>query len=178
MKRYIHASDDGDYGYGFDSNGDPIDESTVDEMYRIASEILEHSELSQLDPWTTIDEDSFEYFASSPYINVSYVIPFDAFSDKIDINSFVDWDEVENLGVGTVDTKSGRYEIVVRFSIVVAGSQIEPAIEDILVKDSGHFNDYLSREYMQIIDEDKFCDYISDLAAPTVNEIFSTLSNI
>lgn len=180
MKRYIRSSDDADFGYGYDSNGGVISESTVDEMYRIAGEVLEQSNLAQLDPYTTIDEDSFEYFSSGTAWGayLKYEIDFDAFSDKIDINSFVDWDEVEDQKLLAVDTKSGRYEIVVRFGIFVDGSTIDAEVGDVLVKDGNRFDDYLAKVYMQILDSDRFCEYIKNLAEPVVDEIQSTLSNI
>ena len=81
--------EDEDYGYGFDSNGEAISESTVDELYRIAErEVLPTTELAKVDEYATIMEDTFEYYASSTYVGVTYTISATFDTDDIDVVSY------------------------------------------------------------------------------------------
>ena len=180
MKIYVKANDDFDYGYGFDSNGEAIDKSTVDEMYRIAGEILEQSELGRLDPYVTIDEDSFEYYATGSAWGayLEYGIRFDAHSSKFDFKSFFDWDKIEREQIAWADPDSESVLATVRFFIAVDGDTISADVEDITVTIDGRYSQYDTEKYQNILDLGRFSKDIQQLAEPVVDEIHATLSDI
>lgn len=178
MKIYIKANDDYDYGFGFD--GAAIDESTVDEMYRIAGEILDQSELAQLDPYVTIDEDSFKYYATGSAwgADLEYGIRFDAHSSKFDFKSFFNWGKIEREQISWADPDSENVLATVRFFIAVDGDTISADVEDITVTIDGLYSEYETENYQNILDMGRFSKDIQHLAEPVVNEIHATLSNI
>lgn len=180
MKIYIKANDDFDYDYGFDSNGEAIDESTVDEMYRIACEILDQSELAKLDPYVTIDEDSFKYYATGSAWGayLEYGIRFDAHSSKFDFKSFFDWGKIEREQIAWADPDSEDVLATVRFFIAVDGDTISADVEDIAVTIDGRYSQYETENYQNFLDLGRFSEDIRKLADPVVNEIHFTLSNI
>ena len=176
MKIYIKANDD----YGFDSNGEAIDESTVNELYRIAGDILDQSELAKLDPYVTIDEDSFKYYATGSAWGayLEYGIRFDAHSSKFDFKSFFDWDKIEREWISWIDPDSDNVLVTVRFFIAVDGDTISADVEDITATIDGRYSEYETENYQNILDMGRFGESIRQLAEPVVNEIHSTLSNV
>jgi hypothetical protein len=74
--------------------------------------------------------------------------------------------------------QSDKYEIKMRFYIAVKNNQMSVSVDDIEVYDDGQYNEYLSVEYDEILDKDALCDFVIDIAAPAVNEIFDTVTNL
>lgn len=177
MKIYVKANDDFDYGYGFDSNGEAIDESTVDEMYRIAGEILEQSELGQLDPDATIYEDSFKYFATGLAwgADLAYTIMMEISSDDLDLRKFyTDSDDSTMF----IDLNSNS-EVKMQFNIHVRrGNEIQVKLTQVDIYEGWRYTEYYDKNFYKLFDVEKICDYVKRLAEPVVNEIHSTLSNI
>lgn len=180
MKRYIRASESEyeDYGYGFTSNGDPITESDVEQLVLIANGILEHSKLAQFDEYVDIEDGSFDYNLSSPFASVKYTIIFDASSNDVDVNSFIDAAKADARKSWGVSLESDKYEVKMRFYIAVKNNQMSVSVDDIEVYENGRYNEYLSSEYDDILDKDALCDFVMDMAAPAVNEIFDTVTNL
>lgn len=177
MKIYVKANDDYDYGFGFDSNGEAIDESTVDEMYRIAGEILDQSELAQLDPYVTIYEDSFKYYATGSAwgADLAYTIMTEVSSDGLDLRKFyTDSDD----SIMFVDLNGGG-EVKMQFNIYVSnGDQIQVELIGADVYENGHYTEYFDKDFYKLFNVEKICDHMKRLAEPVVNEIHATLSNI
>jgi hypothetical protein len=194
MKRYIKANDENmDYGYGFTSNGEPIDESTVDELYRIASEILEKSVITDYDRYASIEEDTFEYYATGSAwgANLDYVIRFEATGEDIDILDFLNTDIIDRYLVmwNRDGLNDSEYEIGIRVSGTdpeyneyspASGFMIECTNRDAICRANFNFKEgsYLSRYPDECINWDKLYAHIAEIVQPVIVEIHSTLSNI
>ena len=193
MKRYIRSSDDTDYGFGVDSNDEAIDESTVDELYRIASEILKKSVITDYDNYASIDEDSFEYYATGSAWGayLDYVISFSAVGDSIDILDFLDGDLIDREMISW--DRDGINDAEYDFKIRMTGTN--PEYNDIgrasgfvidctngieICKANFHFREgsYLSRHPEDCIDWDSLYTHIAEIVQPVIAEIHTTLSNI
>lgn len=164
---YISGDDEQeDLGYGFDSNGDPIDESTVDELCRFANEILEKSNLAKIDKYVTIDEDSFDYYMASPWVTETFTIKFDITTDNLDMMSFVlpdaEWLYAYN------DYFAERVDEL-NFHIYVKNGEVERVeLVDHTVRDiqDGKY------------DVEKLEAHIAELAAPVAMDIYNATTNI
>ena len=193
MKRYIHASDDMDYGYGFDSNGDPIDESTVEELYRIASEVLDSSVITDYDTYASIDEDSFEYYATGSAWGayLDYVISFSAVGDSIDILDFLNGDllDREMIMWDRDGINDAEYDFKIRMTGTnpeyndngrASGFVIECTNGIEICKANFHFREdsYLSRHPEDCIDWDALYAHIAEIVQPVIVEIHTAVSNI
>lgn len=154
-------------------------DSLTDELYRVADqEILSVSDLATYDPYVTIDEDSFEctFTRTAWGAYLQYGIRFDAHSDKFDFKSYFDWDKIEREQLSWLDPDSDTCFATVRFFIAVDGSKTHADVEDVIVTRDGHYSEWDTEQYKNIIDFDKFGEAIVQLAEPTVQEIHSTLS--
>lgn len=177
MKIYIKANDDYDYGFGFDSNGEAIDESTVDEMYRIAGEILDQSELAQLDPYVTISEDSFKYYATGTAwgADLAYTIMTEVSSDDLDLRKFYTDSDDSTMFIDL----NGNGEVKMQFSIYVRnGNEIQVELTQVDIYDGWRYTEYYDKNFYKLFDVEKICDHVKRLAEPVVDEIHATLSNI
>ena len=179
MKLFILEDEDfdreEDYGFGYDSNGDPIDESTVDELCRVANEVLNDSELATHGDYCDIDRDTFEYFATGTAWGASlkYTITFDTDSEYIDLDRFIkaDYDSLRP------DFK--YYSADLGFKINVDGETAETVLDDVSVLDNhGNYKDWDTTRFNKYIDVDALTEYITDLAQSTIREIHVTVSNI
>lgn len=158
--------DNEDWGYGFDSNGDAIDESTVDELYRIAErDILPKTELAKIDEYVTIDEDSFEFYMSSPWVQESFTIIFEMTTDDLDMMSYVlpdaEWiydyngygSRLDNLKF-FIDVKNGEVSKV---------TLADHSVKDI---DDGKY------------DVEKLESYVAELASSAATAIYNGTTNL
>ena len=162
--------------FGFDSNGDPIDESTVDELYRVAnSEVLPTTELSDLGD-VGIDEDSFEYFATGTAFGayLKYTIMATIDGSKFGLNENYAFDD--NKGRPDFNFASNSCEIV--FEIKVEGERITTSIADVTIYSNGIFSSRYSDNFEEYWDAEKLCDAVTNIAEPAVSEIANVLSNI
>ena len=158
--------DNEDWGYGFDSNGDAIDESTVDELYRIAErEILPKTELAKIDEYVSIAEDSFEFYMSSPWVQESFTIIFEMTTDDLDMMSYVlpdaEWiydyngygSRLDNLKF-FIDVKNGEVSKV---------TLVDHSVKDI---DDGKY------------DVEKLESYVAELASSAATAIYNGTTNL
>lgn len=162
---YISGDDEQeDWGYGFDSNGDPIDESTVDELCRIANEILEKSELvKQYDEYASIDRDTFDYYMSSPHVNEKFYIYFTFTKDGqwlLD-NGFV---EFGDSWVGWNVAEDYTFEC----DILVENGEVK----DIL------YNDMPDNHSAELIDMPAVTEFIEKLASGVAMDIYNGTTNL
>lgn len=152
-----------DSKYGWTSNGDPIDESTVDELYRIAErEVLPTTELAKVDEYATIMEDTFEYYASSPYVGVTYTICATFDTDDIDVVSYALPDAYH------YDFRGGKEVGELEFYIYVKGNEIDK-VE--LIWNSSNLNP--DNYDMEAIEE-----YVKSIAKPAAEAIYNAITNI
>lgn len=157
------TGEDEDYGYGFDSNGEAISESMVDELYRIAErEVLPTTELAKVDEYATIMEDTFEYYASSPYVGVTYTIRATFDTDDIDVVSYALPDAYH------YDFRGGNEVGELEFYIYVKGNEIDK-IELIWNSSNLDPNNY----DMEAIEE-----YVKGIAKPAAEAIYNAITNI
>lgn len=179
MKKYIKSADyssGDDFGYGYDSNGDAIDQSTVEELYRIANqEILPNTELGRIGN-ADIAEDSFEfYFGGGIYGAVlDYTIDFDITDAELDLMSFV-----KPNARFYPDFNSNKYTANLQFTIVVHQDNIRVDFFTADVYEDGTYSSYFSDDYFrENFDWRKMCEEIKKIAEPAVREIHRTLSNL
>ncbi|MBP5433691.1 hypothetical protein [Ruminococcus sp.] len=157
------TGDDEDLGYGFNSNGEALDESTVDELCRIANEILDSSELAQYDRYTHVDRDSFEYYGSIPYIQEEFYICFELRGDGkwfLD-NGFVDFGG-ELKGWNVSKDYAFKCDIYIKNGEVI----------DII------YDETPAAPYGADYNYEAIARYIKELAAPVAMEIYNGTTNI
>lgn len=158
--------DNEDWGYGFDSNGNAIPESTVEELYRIAErEILPKTALAKIDEYVTIAEDSFEFYMSSPWVQESFTIIFEMTTDDLDMMSYVlpdaEWiydyngygSRLDNLKF-FIDVKNGEVSKV---------TLVDHSVRDI---DDGKY------------DVEKLESYVAELASSAATAIYNGTTNL
>lgn len=164
---YISGDDEQeDLGYGFDSNGEPVTESMVEELERIANEILEKSNLAKIDEYVTIDDDSFDYYVASPWVTETFIIKFDITTDNLDMMSFVLPDAKWLYGYN--DYLAKRIDEL-NFHIYVKNGEVERVeLVDHTVRDiqDGKY------------DVEKLEAHIAELAAPVAMDIYNATTNI
>ena len=153
-----------DWGYGFDSNGDPIDESTVEELERIAQEILDKSEIHNIDEYA--DLHNFNYYASIPYIQESFDITFTYVAD------------IYELSKNGMTTDEGIYTTAapynVRFNVRCKNGEVEYAeCTDIDVNDG-----YVKDVELKNFNLDALVQFATDLVNPVAMDIYNGTTNI
>lgn len=172
--------DDEDWGYGFDSNGDAIPESTVEELYRIAEyEILPQSELADYDEYVSINEDSWEFYMSSPYVNEEYTIYLTLTNEDIDFNSYVRTDETihPDLSVGT---SFAHYDAKIEFNIYAKDGRVDSVeISDVSIyRPDGAYDSYNTDKFDEMFDSEAIIEYVANLASKTVEDIYNGTTNL
>lgn len=164
---YISGEDDEvDFGYGFTPNGEAIDESMVDELCRIANEILEKSELAKVSSWCDIDRGSFDYWCDgSAYVSEKFTITFTYTAELMTFNKFVKedafWTPSAEHGLGfEINVKDGEIESVTYTDKYWVGNStpLDNAAD--------------------IFDIEALEAYIGELAAPVAMDIYNGTTNI
>jgi hypothetical protein len=173
--------------FGYDMEGNEIDESTVNELYRISeNEILPNSDLYKICASSTISDDTFEYFATGTAFgaNVNYIIcatiTTDSVGDKFDINKFIkDNDKLWKLNFDLAD-ETCKNSYVIEFRVIVEHNRVTcVTVDDISIyKNISEYSSYDSKNYKDNFDDGKFDVFISMLAEPLVHEIHAKLSNL
>lgn len=163
---YITGDDEPtDLGFGFTSDGEPITESMVEELERIAREILEKSEVAKYDEYA--DLHNFNYWATSPYVQESFDITFtpeftsdEMWSNKFVSGNLIDWDT------------SATYKIYINVR-VKTGEVVDIDVNDVDMRNSYAVDSYLSR-----IDIDAIKSWVGRLVAPVAMKIYNGTTNI
>ena len=173
MKRYIKANDE---YYGYDSNGEEIDESTVDALRQVVVyEVLPSTELAQLGN-VSLSEDSFKYTATGTAFGayLQYTLDLSTTDDEIDVYSFMrpDWDDL------MLDFNREDNYVDFRFAINVKGDNIDVVATDVDVYENGIYSEYYSKKFADAFDIDRICEVVREIAEPAVYNIKSTVSNI
>lgn len=162
--------------YGYDSNGEEINESTVEELYRIANEELQNSDVDMLGE-ADIIEDSFEYFATGTAFgaDVHYDIRVQTDSDHFDVYKFMR----SSFNGTMLDFNSHNNYILFDFIVHVHSDDIEVVnIEDSSVYDNCRYSSYYTRNLDDAFDGEKLCDFIAKRMSRVVKDIHRTISNI
>lgn len=168
------TGDDVDYGYGYDSNGDPIDESTVEELYRIAEyEILPKSELAKIDEYVSIDEDSWDFYMSSPHVTEKFYIHFKLTEKDINFNDYT-------LPDGKMFPDFNYYTAVLDFDIYAENGEITSVIleDKKIYRPDGAFDDYDVKQFDDLYNVEALINYVEHLAADTVKDIYNGTTNL
>ena len=154
-----------DMGYGFNSNGDPNDESTVDELCRIANEILQKSELAKIDPYVSIDRDTFKYYASSPHVEEEFYIYFNLTLSGQELYDMdvLQFDDDRTLG-WDIDAD---YEF--ECDIIVKNGEVRSFIW-VDVPEERSFEAYADYNVLE--------GYVEKLASPVAMDIYNGTTNI
>lgn len=176
MKKYIKADDD--WGFGYDSNGEPIDESTVDELYRVAEdEVLPKTKLAQLGN-VTINENGFDYFFAGGIQGavLHYAISLETDSEHIDLYKFMQNDYNSTMP----DFRRSHNNFVnLNFKIFVDNDHVSDVrLVDADVYDGGNHSTYYTKKFEDAFDTDRLCEYITRIADSAADKIHSVLSNI
>lgn len=152
-----------DMGYGFTTNGEAISESMVDELCRIANEILEKSELAKYDEYTSIDRDTFDYWCDgSIYVSEKFYIYFTFNKDG---NWYMENDMVDfDIDKGWSTAKDYEFEC----DIVVEDGEVKEVL----------YNSMPDAYNADMIDVPALTEYIEKLAAPVARDIYNGTTNI
>lgn len=150
-------------GFGFTTSGEAISESMVDELCRIANEILEKSELAKYDEYTSIDRDTFDYWCDgSTYVSEKFYIYF-TFTQNggwFINNDMVDFSD--SRGISEVEEFTFECNISIKDGEVV----------EVL------YNDMPDNYSADMIDVPALTEYIEKLAAPVARDIYNGTTNI
>lgn len=161
--------------YGYDSNGEQIDESTVDELYRIAeSDILWKSELSKIGD-VSIASGSFDYFMTGTAFGASLKYRIVVYTDSDHIDPM---DYVKRGAEGYPDFNSNPYFAEMEFAIDVDNDEVSAEFVEAWVYDENVHSDYFTDNFTKWFDTKKICKMIEKIAKPIVREIRITLSNL
>ena len=162
---YISGDDEQeDWGYGFDSNGDPVTESMVEELERIAQETLDKSEIHNIDEYT--DLYNFNYYASIPYIQESFDISFTYVAD------------IYELSKNGMATDEGIYTTVtpynIHFNVRCENGEVKYAeCTDVDVNDG-----YVKDVELTNFNLDALVQFATDLVNPVAMDIYNATTNI
>lgn len=167
-----------DEGFGTDSNGEYITESTVEELCRIANEIIQDSDLSKVYSYPEVDPESFKdnYYMTGTYSGayLDYDIFANSDSDRLDISDCMrsDWD-------GTFpDLQTDKYDCHMEFTIRVKNDAIVEVTMGAEIQEDGRDDEYYTKKFSQIYDTEEICEKVADDFEPVVREIHSTVSNL
>ena len=166
--------EDIDYDFGFDSNGEALDESTVEELYRIAEyEILPKSELAKIDEYVSIDEDSWDFYMSSPHVTEKFYIHFKLTEKDIDFNKYA-------LPEATAFPDFNYYTAVLDFDIYTENGEVTSVVlEEVKInRPDGAFDDYDVKRFDKLYNVDAIINYVESLAADTVMDIYNGTTNL
>ena len=152
-----------DMGFGFTTSGEAISESMVDELCRIANEILEKSELAKYDEYTSIDRDTFDYWCDgSIYVSEKFYIYFTFNKDG---NWYMENDMVDfDIDKGWSTAKDYEFEC----DIVVEDGEVKEVL----------YNSMPDAYNADMIDVPALTEYIEKLAAPVARDIYNGTTNI
>ena len=152
-----------DMGFGFTTNGEAISESMVDELCRIANEILEKSELAEYDEYTSIDRDTFDYWCDgSTYVSEKFYIYF-TFTQNggwFINNDMVDFSD--SRGISETEEFTFECDINIKDGKVV----------EVL------YNDMPDNYSADMINVPALTEYIEKLATPVARDIYDGTTNI
>lgn len=153
-----------DMGYGYDSNGDPIDESTVEELERIAQGILDESEIHNIDEYA--DLHNFDYYASIPYIQESFNITFTYVADIYELS------KRGLVNENGIFTTVAPYNI--HFNVRCKNGEVEYAeCTDVDVEDN-----YVKDVELKNFNLDALVQFATDLVNPVAKDIYYGTTNI
>lgn len=152
-----------DMGFGFTTSGEAISESMVDELCRIANEILEKSELAKYDEYTSIDRDTFDYWSDgSTYVSEKFYIYF-TFTQNggwFINNDMVDFSD--SRGISETEEFTFECDINIKDGKVV----------EVL------YNDMPDNYSADMINVPALTEYIEKLATPVARDIYNGTTNI
>lgn len=174
-----------DYGFGMDSNGEYIDESTVEELCRIAQEILNASDLVDKYKNPEIDPDTFkEKFymtgtAWGAYLDYEIYANADTLPDRfgLDISDCIrpEWEGTfPDLHRQVTD----KYDCLMGFTIHVKSGEFVKVSMDAHILEDGRDDEYYTKKFSQVYDTEKICEKVAKDFEPVVREIHSTVSNL
>lgn len=165
--------EDIDYGFGFDSNGEALDESTVEELYRIAEyEILPKSELAKIDEYVSIDEDSWDFYMSSPHVTEKFYIHFKLTEKDIKLMDYA-------LPVNSLFPNINS-TFVLDFDIYTENGEITSVIleDKKIYRPDGAYSGFDVKRFDEMFNVDAIINYVEALAADTVMDIYNGTTNL
>ena len=168
-----------DIGYGIDSYGETIDESTVNELYRMAErDILPKTELAKIDPYVSIDEDSWDFYFGGVSNTgmmgvVKFYIHFKLTSDNIDLNEFV-------IPEARLYPDFKYYTASLDFDIYTENGKVTDVVLESadIYKSDNSYDTYQSDKFKEAFNVEAIENYIEKLAAPAAEEIYNAVSNL
>lgn len=187
-KRHISASrlNSSVQDYGTDSNGEEIDESTVEELARIANEIINSNvQNPQWFEYIDVDEDSFKnsyYLTGTAFgASVNYELTVTTDSDRLDISDcYTDgWNDTF-----VQVTQNNDYAVVdLKFVMDVQNADIKfkACYADVYeLSRDGHmtFSQYYTDKFDQAIDINKVFEKVKACFDDAVYEALVTVSNL
>ena len=154
-----------DMGYGFDSNGEALSESYVEELERIAREILESSDIANIDEYA--DLHNFNYYASIPWVQESFDITFTYSADVYELSKLGLISETARML-----TTAAPYDI--HINVRCKNGEVERVdVNDITVN-----NGYVQDAELSNFNIEALEQYIGGIVAPVAMDIYNGTTNI
>lgn len=172
--------------YGYDSNGEEINESTVEELARITNEIINSNvQNPQWFEYIDVDEDSFKnsyYLTGTAWgASVNYELTVTTDSDRLDISDcYTDgWD-----GLFVQITQNNGYAVVdLKLTLDVQNADIKfgtyhANVYEIDRNGRMTFSQYYTDKFDQAIDINKVFEKVKACLDEAVYDALGTISNL
>lgn len=171
-----------DYNFGYDSNGYEIDESTVEELIRIAAETFE----DLVADWNiSIDRDSFKegYYLTGTAFGADLHYNIGAFFDtcNYDISAFLNPDFTGTMCDYSLDSENAYATVDVYFAVDNDDIKVISVEVDCFTSTSTgiyNYDESESKKFFEKYDKDKICAHIIKCIKPSVHEVRAVVSNL
>ena len=172
--------------YGTDSNGEEIDESTVEELARIANEVINYNvQNSEWFEYVDVDVDSFKdsyYLTGTAFgASVNYELDITTNSDRLDISDcYADkWDDL----FVQISKDNGHAIVELKFGLDVQNADIKFGTYHANVYELDRngrmtFSQYYTDKFDQAIDINKVFEKVKACFDDAVYEALVTVSNL
>ena len=171
------------FDFGYNSNGEEIDESTVEELYRITNEIINNKVKNPKSfDYIDVDEDSFKnsfYFSNGAHVNYELIVKTS--SDKLDISDCYN-DRWDDLFV-QIYQNNGHAVVYLKFTLDVQNADIKfgtyhANVYEIDADGREVFSQYYTNKFEQAVDINKIFDKLCTAFEPAVRDALITISNL
>lgn len=166
--------------YGYDLNGGVIDESTVEELWRIAnSEILPESELATVcEGNCDIPDHQWNYYATGTAFGAStdYVINATVNQNNLNIYDYAK-NDYDDIMLDFIHDDVNEFNI--NFEIAAhSGEVVRVRVLEVEVYQNGSYEEYYVGRFAKAFDLDAICEWLKGVAEPVVRDIQVAVSNI
>ena len=169
------------YTFGYDSNGYEIDESTVEELARIADETLEeHSPFI-----VAIDRDSFKegfYFTGTAFgADLHYNMRATISTDTFDMSDYINPDFTCEMSDYSINSENAYATIDVYFAVHnddLTVTAVEAECFTCMSAGRYNYDDTETKQFFEKYNKDKLCACLIKSLEISAREVHAVVSNL